>query len=93
MVSATAANVTNENGAAVVAAPEKVAAKVGQATEVPLAETQRNVRRKKQAENVLAGLFEMGLTEGFFGTAAITIAFHDGNIQHITRRIEHIIKN
>ena len=86
MVSATAASTGSESG---VAAREKAAQNI----EAPPAESQRNGRRKIQAETVLAGLLEMGLTPGFFGTAAITIAFHDGNIQHITRRIEHMIKN
>ena len=94
MVSATAASVTSENGAsAVVAATEKATEKVAAKTEPSPADTQRNVRRKLQAENVLAGMLEMGLSSGFFGTTAITIAFHDGNIQHITQRIEQILKN
>ena len=47
-----------------------------------------NRSRRSQVEALLAELLGMGLRKGFFGTMALTLSFHDGNIQHVTKHIE-----
>lgn len=53
----------------------------------PLA-AEGNPSRRSQVEALLAELLGMGLRKGFFGTMALTLSFHDGNIQHVTKHIE-----
>lgn len=53
----------------------------------PLA-AEGNRSRRSQVEALLAELLGMGLRKGFFGTMALTLSFHDGNIQHVTKHIE-----
>jgi hypothetical protein len=55
-------------------------------------ESKRNDSLRSQAESVLAEFLDTGMTQGFFGTIALTISIHDGTIQHITRRVEQIYK-
>jgi hypothetical protein len=52
----------------------------------------RNDRKRSQAQKVLNELLDLGVTPGYFGTVTLTVAFHDGSIQHITRQIEQMIR-
>lgn len=70
-------------------APGAFAAVARPAINSPLSESNR--ARRCQVEAVLAELLEMGLTKGFFGTAAVTITFHDGNFQQVHKRLEQTI--
>jgi hypothetical protein len=70
-------------------APDAFAAVARPAINTPLSDSNRV--RRCQVEAVLAELLETGLRKGFFGTAAVTITFHDGNFQHVHKRLEQTI--
>jgi hypothetical protein len=50
-----------------------------------------NRSRCRQVEAALAELLAIGLVPGFFGTAMLTLAFHDGNIQCVTKHLDQKI--
>ncbi len=57
------------------------------------AQTKSNTRRRLKAESTLAEILDLGMTPGFFGTLTLSITFHDGNVQHLTRRMEQLLKS
>jgi hypothetical protein len=63
-----------------------------QAAQVPRpAVSDTNRHRCRQVEAALAELLAIGLVPGFFGTAMLTLAFHDGNIQCVTKHLDQKI--
>lgn len=74
------ANAANSDSAAAATEPAETA------------ESVRGRRLRMQLDAIVADLLGTGQKKGFFGTAAITVLFHDGNIQHITRSMEQTMR-